>query len=381
MERKEKGYWNTFEHCLKETMNYKNLTQLKIHSHGCYCSIKKHHWEKLVFNEIKNQEQMPQFYWNIKENCLKTAKKFKTVYELERNNYGCYMGMKRNKWLQETFPNSFKNKESCYWNNKENVLNEAKKYKTKVEFKNNCKSGYNAMYRLGIASECNKFFIKKKLYNNMDDKIHCVYVYEIPQFKTCYVGRTVNLHNRNLSHRRMVKHKDGRIMSDTLYIFCKDNNINIPNPIVKEKCLNAEESLIQEDIWLQKYISDGWKVLNKAKTGLNSGSLGGVLIWAKDKCKEVCKRFKYKTDIKKFNYQCYAECLKHNWFEEFGIQKDKRHSRFYWKNKDNCFNEMKNYFSKEDFIIYSQTAYNSILENGWKNEFEEYWKKRKGLLG
>lgn len=40
-------------------------------------------------------------------------------------------------------------KEIGYWNNFDNLLNEALKYKTKKEFRKCCKSAYNAALRNG----------------------------------------------------------------------------------------------------------------------------------------------------------------------------------------------------------------------------------------
>lgn len=315
----------------------------------------------------------PYGYWNNIDNCIQEAKKYTTVYELQRNCYGCYCGLKRNGWLQEAFPNSFKNKSFGYWI-KENVISEARKYKTKREFKEKCKTAYNSAYVLGCMKECEEFFERNKNYRNFEDKVHSIYVYEIKEFNTCYVGRTVNVHNRDLSHRRGRKHSDRRITYDNLYKFCEKNNIDIPQPIILETNLNANESLDREDFWLKEYIKEGWIALNAAKTGLSSGSLGGVQIWNYDKCKEVCGRFHYKTDVKKFNYQCYKLCSKNKWFEEFGIIENKRHSRFYWLSKKNCFNELQYYQTKEDFKNYAVAAYASIVENGWIKEIDEYYK-------
>ena len=109
-------------------------------------------------------------------------------------------------------------------------------------------------------------------------EIHSVYVYEVEKTHSCYVGRTINLHERDLSHRRGRKHSDGRITYDSLYIHCKDNGVNIPTPKVLEENLNAKDSLIKEDYWLKEYVNNGWSPINVAKTGETSGSHYGCSI-------------------------------------------------------------------------------------------------------
>lgn len=55
-----------------------------------------------------------------------------------------------------------KSKPKGYWDIKENVLNEAKKYETKKEWDSMSTSSYQAAYRNGWVGECTKHMIKKK---------------------------------------------------------------------------------------------------------------------------------------------------------------------------------------------------------------------------
>lgn len=261
----------------------------------------------------------PMNFWNNKENCFEEAKKYKTIYELERNCYGCYKGLKRNNWLYEAYPILDGRKPMNFWRSKEEVIKASNECTSKMEFKRKYGGAFNSAIKNGWMDEIEKHFHKPKVYAEYDEKRHVVYVYEIENMKTCYVGRTVNLHKRDLGHRRKINHKDGTVSFDALYKFCDDNKIDIPAPIIKEENLNAIESLEKEDFWVKKYKDDGWNVLNKSKTGVNSGSLGGVIKWDYDKCKNACKNFKYKNEVKKFNYSCYVMCLKNKWFDEFGI--------------------------------------------------------------
>lgn len=313
----------------------------------------------------------PMGYWNNKENCLEEAEKYRTIHELQRKCYGCYMGLKRNGWLYDAYKIDVR--PMGYWNCKKNVVAEAKKYKSKQEFKKNSKSAYNSMYRNGWNADIESIFENKaRHYRGSNDKIHCVYVYEIPEYKTCYVGRTLELKKRDASHRRSRKHSDGTETYDALYRFCDDHNIEIPAPIVKEDRLTGNESLIKEDYWLKEYQKNGWNTLNIAKTGVKSGSLGGVMIWNYDACKEFAKSYQYKSELKEANYSCYYQCLKNDWFDEFGIKDKRVHPMGYW-NKKRCMEVAKNCKSISELINKHNSVYLTTKRKGWYDEIKEYF--------
>lgn len=255
-----------------------------------------------------------------------------------------------------------------YWNDRNHLQEEADKYNCKIDFLKGCASAYRAAQRQGILDDiCKNYKKSDKSYSDLTSKIHCVYVYEIIETHSFYVGRTINLHNRDLSHRRGRKHSDGRITYDGLYIHCETNNIDIPKPKILEENLDAKNSLIREDYWVNKYIEDGWNTLNIAKTGESSGSLGSVKLWTYDKCKEFCKNYEYKNDLKKANYSCYFTCLKNGWFDEFGIN-DKI---TYWNSKDKCVNAAKECKNKKEFARKYYGAYIKSLKEGWMEDIDK----------
>lgn len=216
--------------------------------------------------------------------------------------------------------------------------------------------------------------MKSDRYRNFNDKIHLVYSYEIPEFNVCYVGRTKNLHDRHLSHCRGKKHSDGSITFDSLYIFCKEKNISIPNPIIKEENLTAVESLEKEDFWVKKYRENGWFPLNKAKTGKNSGSLGHVKMWDYNSCKEECKKYKTRSDLKLNSFGCYEVCLENGWLSDF-IKIEGKKPNGFWDNKDNVIKESEKYVYVKDFVKKSNGAYAAAKRNGWLCELHFYKKE------
>lgn len=276
------------------------------------------------------------------------------------------MGLLYNGWLYDAFPNEYKDAmPPNHWKVKENVLKEAAKYKTKMEFRNGSGGAFNAAMRYGWMGEICENFVKPQVkYMDITKKIHCVYVYEMQEQKACYVGRTINLHNRDLSHRRGRKHHDGSITYDVLYEFCRDNSIEIPKPIVKEPDLDGKDSLIMEDFWVKEYSKNGWNVLNKAKTGELSGSLGAVKKWTYEACKEFCKDYKYRGEVENANYSCYFTCLRNWWFDEFGI-KEKYNT---WESKDKLIEVARACKNISDFAHNFYGGYLTAKKNGWLDD-------------
>ena len=98
------------------------------------------------------------------------------------------------------------------------------------------------------------------------DEMDNVYAYFFTELNAVYVGRTINTAKRNIDH-----HYYG-----TVFNFAKSNNVDVPLMTVLETNLSIEDGLKKEDYYKNKYKAEGWNVLNIAKTGEKSGSIGGM---------------------------------------------------------------------------------------------------------
>lgn len=254
-------------------------------------------------------------------------------------------------------------KEYGYWNNLEHCIEEAKKYKNKFSFQKGSWGAYNAVRRNGWVNIIDELYDKTIIYKNYHDKIHTIYVYKFEELHTCYVGRTNNLKRRHRQHSTVVKHKNGKISFDNVYGFCQENNVQLPNPIILEENLNARESQIQEDFWVKKYKSEGWGVLNKAKTGENVGSLGASFKWDYENCKKESGKYSSKNEFKINNQSAYNSSVRNKWIDEFFTDKCKPNG--YWNNLDHCIEEAKNFKNVKEFSIKGGGAYNIARKNGW----------------
>lgn len=119
---------------------------------------------------------------------------------------------------------------------------------------------------------------------------------------------------------------------------------------------------------VNEYKRNGWNTLNIAKTGEFSGSLGSNKVWTYENCKEFCKDYKYKIELKNASYQCYYTCLENKWFNEFGIIDKKEHPNRYWNNKEICLEAAKQCKTKTEFIKTKQGAYKAAMRHNWISE-------------
>lgn len=81
------------------------------------------------------------------------AKTCKTKMEFRKKFKGAYEISRKNKWLEKMPWLVSPIKPIGYWNIKENVFEEAKKYQTKNKFKKGCQTAYNAAHRNGWLDE------------------------------------------------------------------------------------------------------------------------------------------------------------------------------------------------------------------------------------
>lgn len=252
-------------------------------------------------------------FWNNKENCIEEAKKYRNKFELQCKSYGCYKGAVRNGWIDE------------------------------------------------IANMCYDNSIHYMGYN---EPVNCVYVYEYNDLNAFYVGRTNNIKRRHRQHCNGYGHKDGTRYYDVVYTFAKENNIEIPTPIILEENLTAEQSQDREDYWKNLYIERGMTCLNKATTGIGKGSLGANIKWDYNSCKLESSKYSSRQEMRNNNQSVYNACLKNGWLAEFFNDWAKREDN-YWNNLENVLNAAKECTGARDMAKKFGGAYNAARKNGW----------------
>ena len=178
-----------------------------------------------------------------------------------------------------------------FWNNKENCIEEAKKYNNKYDLQKHCPGCYRGMFRNGWLDEIAELYDDSIHYMGYNEPINCVYIYEYKDLNSFYVGRTNNIKRRHRQHCNGYGLSDGTRTYDVVYTFAKENGVEIPKPIVLEENLTAEQSQDRENYWKNHYAEKGLRCLNKAITGIGKGSLGATLRGDYGSCKKEASKY------------------------------------------------------------------------------------------
>lgn len=100
---------------------------------------------------MENKNRKPKNYWKSKKNVIEESKKYLSRTEFKKSSYNAYNTAIINNWINEMpwlDANNDKHPKG-YWKNKENMMNEAKKYSTKEEFQKGNLTAFLAAYRYG----------------------------------------------------------------------------------------------------------------------------------------------------------------------------------------------------------------------------------------
>ena len=148
----------TKEKCFKAAKSCKTRKEFIIKFPGAYYSAKNNNLIKDIysnFEKIINEKG----YWT-KERCVEEAFKYETRKELKENSISCYNTIIQNKWVEDAFKHmnhASGLKLKGYWN-KEKCFEASKKYKTKTSFRENEVGAYKSSKKNGWLEE---FFPKK----------------------------------------------------------------------------------------------------------------------------------------------------------------------------------------------------------------------------
>ncbi len=245
------------------------------------------------------------------DNILTEAKRYKTIKEFKDANPTMYALAKRKK-----LDLSFLDREHHLPYSYEDVMNLARKCKYVSEFERTFAGAYNKARIMGWLKDMTWFELPEMYKGDLNAKNHIVYVYEDTIGHAAYIGLTDNLKRRHREHVR--NHKNGK--NSKVYVHFHSKGLDIPAPKVLESNVTAMDSRELEDFWLQKYRHDGWTIINVAKTGRTSGSIGGfVRIWTVEAIKQEAAKYTTKAEFEKANPSAYAAALQKKIMKELSL--------------------------------------------------------------
>ena len=298
------------------------------------------------------------------ESCYEEARKYKTKVEFQKRNAGAYKyaweeGLLNNfDWLEELKrPNGYWTRERCE--------EEARKYKTKGDFLKGCSAAHHASVVNGWLDDYD-WLIDQRI-DIIKGKIDSVYVYLFEDTKAAYVGRTL-IRRQNKRDREHIFNWD----NDNVARYAKKHHVPVPPMIILESNLTLEEGLDREDFWRRWYEDHGYTMLNRLATGIGKGSLGGISHgkWNRKTCFEEAQKYKSASEFGKANGSAYDAARRNGWI------KDYTWFDVLWElkwDKESCYKEAKKYKSRGEFQKKCGGGYRKAWEMGWLEEY--YWLK------
>jgi predicted GIY-YIG superfamily endonuclease len=241
-------------------------------------------------------------------------------------------------------------KPNGYWT-KERCVEEALKYKKRSEFHKKSQGAYFSARKNGWLDE---ICLHMGVFGNI--LMRCIYVFEFSD-NYAYVGLTRHLKSRYNEH---IKNIDG-----VVYKHMEETGLK-PKYIQLTDFMDEKEASIKEGEWEKIYKSNGWIILNIAKTG----TLGGCYLkWNYKSCKKEALKYQTRSEFQKNSNGAYCSARKNGWLDEVckDMIEDKKPNGYWTKEK--CTEEASKYNSRTSFSDNCVSAYGVSRKNNWLDEF------------
>ena len=249
-----------YDYCYKEARKYKTRKEFQV---GCSCGyyharinkwLDDYTW--FVHPEVSNKK------WN-KETCYDEAKKYETLKEFAEKKSGCYSVALKNGWLGDYTWLKRKQKTNGYWDY-DKCFNEAIKYSSRREFKEENDSAYRSAIKNGWIDEYTWFTKPNKKWT----------------YQTCLE-----------ESKKYSTRGEFALGCSGAYHVARENN------------------------WLDEYVwlKDG-KQFRLEKWGK----------WTKEACFEEAKKYKTRTEFAKRNGSAYRNACRFGWIDEYTWLIDER---------------------------------------------------------
>lgn len=285
-------FWSLDE-IKKEASKYKTKNEFKIGSNCAYQAALR----KNIIDELFENTNA---IWN-EESVREEASKYKNKSEFKKNCVGAYGYALRHNLIDDLFCNTY-----TYWND-ESVIEFAKKCKTKKDF-------YQNSGAYGYATRHNLLNTFTWLMLECDELKRCIYAYTDEKNKVAYIGLTVNKEERHISHSTGFFR--GKKQKSPVFEYFMSIKEEVPEPIYLEDNLSLIEAQEKENYYIKKFEENGYKILNKAKTGIGIGSVGYRHKWSFERLKEEASKYKTKTELYLNNRGAYDYAISNNFIDD-----------------------------------------------------------------
>ena len=366
-------YWYDYDNCYSFARNFETRTQIARASSKAWESMKKHGWFKdYYWLKSKRDIAEEEFLKKCKEIHGEYGDDYSKVKYVNVSTKVCIVVDGEDMW--------FRPKEYLIWKRvcrktewtEESAISLSKngRYKTWHDFgRDMVYGGKNAYEFLRKKHLLHKItWLGKPIHDSTD---YVIYAYIDYDNMMAYIGLTVDMHRRDLEHRRGIIHKGVR-KYDSVWKHFNSINKEIPNYVVKMDGLTAEQASFIEDWYIEAYKKNGWKAINIAK----GGSLGMGYKYTDEYIAEVASNYRTKTDFRKGNPRVYEAAYKRKLLDSFVWEEGETKPRGYWNNYDRCYEVAKQCSCASEMGRLNGSAYNVASQNGWVKTYT--WFKRPG---
>ncbi|NII27596.1 hypothetical protein HB364_21110 [Pseudoflavitalea sp. X16] len=292
------------------------------------------------------EKQKPKGYWT-KKLCRVEALKHRNRFDFFKNGSAAYQAAQDKGWLDEVCTHMVsKRKTKGFWREGINLILEAMKYESRIEFCKGSPGAYTAAQSMGVMDD---ICVHMRRIGNAQNKL--VYAYEFSD-KYVYVGLTFDMKNRE-------KH---RISSQTDAVTMYRNKSGlIPTLIIKTDFLPVREAAEKENEWVKQYSINGWTILNRMKPGAVGGN---IILWTKGNCLKAAKTCASRKEFYSKHASAYGAALKNGWLDDCCSHfKGKRKPYKHWT-EENILMVARDCKSRVDFENNYGSAYNAAMQKG-----------------
>ena len=354
-------YW-TKERCYEEARKYSSKQELRENCSSAYTIAWRNKWldDYTWFNKKRNA---PNKKWT-KETTEKEARKYKTRDEFRRNSSGAYTAALNNNWMSEYTWFGPTRHPNGYWNSKEHCQKEALKYNTRTEFKQNNSAAYRSACEHKWIDDITKHMKSDYSDYSFENSIYYViYVYEDIDNKVAYVGLTNCIKRRHYEHQQQDNRNN---LYDSVMKYFISIDKELPEPKVIYENLTAVEASEKEKEVYYKMKADGWNMINDESA---LGIIGSTRRkWTKRRCFKEARKYNSKVEFKKNCQNAYDAAIKFGWIDDYTWFERPEHWNKKWTRKS-CCDAAKECENSTEMLEKYPGAYSAASKNHWLDDY------------
>lgn len=318
------------------------------------------------------RECKPWGYWNVRENCFNAALECETKMEfIEKYSSAYYKALEKG-WITDYTWFKLDRKPKGFWKVKENCFEAAKECTCRSEFIDKYYQAYANSIENGWITDYTWFItpdIKKHEANDFE-----IYVFDFTDLNAVYVGISCIPIYR--------EHQHNNDETSSVFKFAKEHGVKIPKLKSVMRELSGEEAQWAEGWYVDAYRDMGKTIINKAKTGIGSSSLGlANYKWTKENCLDAAISCTTKKEFYTKYPGAAKSSQKNGWYSSYTWLKDATFPKGYWNVKENCIKAGLECKTKSEFKDKYYMAWWNCLKNNWMEEIEYHFKSNSRKRG